>query len=148
MAIGSELGARRLGLNRRRLARGSRHARPDQLTDFSALPRERTGCCRMKHAGSALFKRDTALQHNFNWARSAHAVPCTAHAALLEANEMLDLKPTAHCICYGASNCDGAGDVRPNVRGKRETAARRQARVIQDKPQQRAGLVTCRRLSA
>jgi hypothetical protein len=36
----------------------------------------------------------------------------------------------------------------PNVRGKRATTAGRQARAMQDKPQQRAGLVACRRRSA
>ena len=35
-----------------------------------------------------------------------------------------------------------------NVRVKRATAARRQARVVQDKPQHYAGLVACRWRSA
>jgi hypothetical protein len=38
--------------------------------------------------------------------------------------------------------------VASNVRGKRATAAGRQARAVQDKPQRCAGLVACRRRSA
>ena len=47
------------------------------------------------------------------------------------------LEPVPHCW-----------QARPNVGVKRETAARRQARAVQDKPQQRAGLAACRWLSA
>ena len=56
------------------------------------------------------------------------------------------------CTCVAREEREKKSNVAihmtPNVRGKRATTAGRQARAMQDKPQQRAGSVACRCRSA
>ena len=54
----------------------------------------------------------------------------------------------AECDDFGLGKCINVSFVRPNVRGKREATARRQARAAENVARRRPGLVTCCWLSA